>query len=563
MPRIADWKAKFTDADGKTYTLKEIMGGTFGELKAKELLAKKLKEEGSSMTAERAYELIKRERLRAPVQGNIQRTNEENFPFIRKDYGALDNYFKQFAKAMATEAEFGSDLRKLQKEIAKIPNKQARTDVESMFGYMFTPQNWDSDLGRVYNTAAAMETATKMTFSAVKVLFHSANAPLVMGGRVMPMVKALGHLAGDWKKTRENGYYIGTVMHGIDPAIMYMPETKTQHLLFKVTGFEYLYNLGRSIAGESARVYLDQYAIHDLKQGGHQADEARRLLKNTFLIGDHAIDEAARTGRWSPDDYKLAQVAFTNESLYSENPMQMPGLARQRIAGEGLSTTTKRVHMALRASYSLQSFSVKTYSMLREHLYDEVVLHHNYKPLAYAMVVAPVIGQMLQGAGAAVKGGTHRLAQFGMGKTHTEDAWDKWLAQFTGLKDKPAAAFLKLYIDGICSQWALERTKRLADALFNITIGDKDHKKAAQAEGRYLLNDEIEQDIGPIWTDTVMRPIEFTGEEIEAGAGKPGTFVPRTERNIVRHSEEMVPLLRQEPHVEEFVSPKNGKWAVP
>src|SRR5208337_989899 len=96
MPRIADWEAKFSDGQ-KTYTLREIMGGTFGELKAKELIAKKLREEGNSMTADRAYDLIKRERLRAPVQGNIQRSNETNFPFIRKDYGALDNYFKQFA----------------------------------------------------------------------------------------------------------------------------------------------------------------------------------------------------------------------------------------------------------------------------------------------------------------------------------------------------------------------------------------------------------------------------------------------------------------------------------
>ena len=102
-------------------------------------------------------------------------------------------------------------------------------------------------------------------------------------------------------------------------------------------------------------------------------------------------------------------------------------------------------------------------------------------------------------------------------------------------------------------------------ALFNIAISDKPSLKAAQAEGRYYLNDEIEQTLGPIWTDTVMRPIEFTGEEIEAGAGKPGTFIPRTEKNVVRNLEELTPLLRQEPHVEEFLSPKKKKahWAVP
>jgi hypothetical protein len=371
---------------------------------------------------------------------------------------------------------------------------------------------------------------------------------------------------------------------------MYMPETKTQHLLFKITGFEYLYNLGRSIAGESARVYLDQYAMDELKKGGNTEAKARRLLKNTFLIGDHAIDEAVARGKWTPEEYKLAQVAFTNESLYGDSPLQMPGLARQRIAGEGLSTTRKRINMALRASYSLQSFSVKTYSMLREHLWDEVMVYHNYKPLAYAMIVAPVIGQMLQGTGSGAKHVARRaavdipaavtaLARKVKGEDDVlprmweemdasgqgPDAWSKWLGQFTDPEQKSAAKFLKLYLDGICSQWALERTKRLADTLFNLSSDDKASKKTAAATGRYLLNDEIEQDIGPIWTDVVMRPWQFAGEEIEAGAGKPGTFWPRTEKNLVRQAEELSPLLRQEPHIEEMVKSKgkSGKWQVP
>ena len=71
-----------------------------------------------------------------------------------------------------------------------------------------------------------------------------------------------------------NAYYSGTVMQGVNPEVMYMPETRVQHALFKFTGFEKLYNLGRAIAGESARVYLDQYAMDDLKKGGNNEIES-------------------------------------------------------------------------------------------------------------------------------------------------------------------------------------------------------------------------------------------------------------------------------------------------
>ena len=261
------------------------------------------------------------------------------------------------------------------------------------------------------------------------------------------------------------------------------------------------------------------------------------------------------------EDYKLAQVAFTNESLYSDNPMQMPGLARRRVSGDGMDTSQKRINMALRASYSLQSFHMKTYSMLREHLWDEVMVYHNYKPLAYAMLVAPVIGQMLQATGAGVKAGVHRTGEKLRGKEHTEDSWDKWLAQFDDLKgNNKAAAFLKIYLDGICSQWALEREKRITDALMNAYLG---HNKQVAATGRYGWDDEIEETLGPIWTDAT-RPIRFGYEEIEALGGKTGTFGKRTLRNVVRQAEETIPFLRGMPDVEEMSKAKKStKWAVP
>jgi GGDEF domain-containing protein len=556
MPRMADWDAKFTDGTN-TYTLREIMGEGFGEERAKRLIEEKFKKEGrTDVTADAAFLAVERTRLRAPRRGNIHYTNEVNFPFIRKDLGALDNYFRQFAKAVATEREFGSDLGKLRKEIAKIPNERARTDVEHMFGYMFTPQNWDANLGKFYNFMSGAESWTKMTFSATKVLYHAGNLHTVLSGRVMPVASAVGHTFLHWREARDNAYMIGTIMEGVDPALMNLPETKSQRYAFKATGFEKLYNLGRVIAGETARSYLDKYAMKDLKKGGKSEENTRRLLRNTFLIGDAAINKAMETGKWGEEEYKLAQVGFANESMYGKNPLQMPKAARRRISGQHMDTFDRRLNMALRASYSLQSFSVKTYSMLREHLWDEVMIHHNYKPLAYAMIITPIIGQMLQGTGAGAKHFVKAGFEKARGREHEEDSWDKWLAQFTDIKDKPAAALLKIYIDGLCSQWALERTKRLADAMLNIAIGDKPSLKSAKATGMYLLNDEIEQDIGPIWVDTVMRPIKFAGEEIEAGAGKAGTFVGKSFSNFVHNTMDAYPLLRNSPDIEDLTKKK-------
>lgn len=550
MPAIADWDAKFNDGE-HTYTLREIMGETFDEQKARQLMEKKLRDnKDSDWTGASAYLAVKKLRLRAPKQGNINFTNEVNFPFIKKNYWALDNYFKQFAKAMALESEFGSDLGKLNRLISQIPNRQSRTDVEGMFGYMFTPQNWDRDLGKIYNAMAGFESMTKMTFSATKVLFHAFNSPLVLQGKTMPLVKGLLRTIGHPKEVMHNAYYIGTVMHGVDPAVMYLPETRVQKFAFKATGFEYIYNLGRGIAGESAKVYMDQYALKMLREGGTEAAEARRTLKNSFLMSDAVIDKAAADGKWTDEDYKLGQVAFTNESLYSDNPMQMPGLARRRISGVGLQSQERYLNMALRASYSLQSFSVKTYSMLREHLWQEVVEHHNYKPLAFAMVMAPVMGTALQAVGAGAKAFIHRGLEKGFGKPHSEDSWDKFIARFEALGgDHKAAAFFKLWLDGICSQWALERTKRLADATFDLAMGDR---KAVAAYGRYGWQDDVEQALGPIWTDA-FRPLRFSYEEWEALGGKPENYWQRTKKNVLRELEETIPFTRNVPHVEEQI----------
>jgi len=178
-----------------------------------------------------------------------------------------------------------------------------------------------------------------------------------------------------------------------------------------------------------------------------------------MLIGDKAIDDAIANGKWDDDSLGRAERAFTDKIAYSENPNQMPKTARMSMA-EGLTDAEKNFHAAARGMYMLQSFSIKTYSMLKENLYDEVVVHKNLKPLAPFLILYPLAGAALMAAKAGVTGGLHRAAEKVQGKAHTKDRWDTFMEEFKDSEKHPWLGSFKFYLDSLCTITGMERMKR-------------------------------------------------------------------------------------------------------
>ena len=146
----------------------------------------------------------------------------------------------------------------------------------------------------------------------------------------------------------------------------------------------------------------------------------------------------------------------------------------------------------------LQSFSIKTYSMLKENLYDEVVVHKNLKPLAPFLILYPLAGAALMASKAAVTGGFHRAAEKALGKAHQHDRWDTFLDEFRDIQKHPWAGALKFYLDSLCTITGMERTKRWTDIGMLAAMGES---KKVEGEARYFATDETEQGVGGLYSD--------------------------------------------------------------
>jgi len=315
--------------------------------------------------------------------------------------------------------------------------------------------------------------------------------------------------------------------------------------------FEAVYKLDRIITGESAKVYMEQYAMNDLKKGGTAAEHTRRILKDRFLIGDHAIDEAIHRGTFTPEDLAKGQTAFANLTVFSDNPLQMPARARMEI--NRLDTPwDKSTKRAIRMTYALKSYGIKATSLLREMMYDEMVVHHNFRMLPYVMFASPIVGEMILLMGQGAKHVAYKGMAGIQGKQAKEDSWDKHLKQLEDLGEHPdAVKATKELIDAVSMGYGLEMVSMLGKPLYDIAVGKP------EKSDQYWLPDAMEFLAGPFFAD-----IYRTGDEVEtlqkihSGKKHPEQKPKKYERSIMQYAAGQVPALRQVPQVQEEIESK-------
>lgn len=557
MPHMIDWDAELTDPEtGETKTLREIMGNDFGAAQRLKYLRAKARELGKpTEIAELWLEELRQKKLRTPTLGNVKRERSLNLPFIKKDFASLDSYMDQVSTAIALEDHFGSEMEKLGKEIAKLPNKQLRRDVLGAYQKIFEHQDWSSPIGELVRKGQSFEVVTKMLYSPLKVGWHVLHSTIGLGGRMVPTAKAIGKWAENPKAFMREKYYMGVVNMRLNPYLLEGGKNAAGNTFFKYTGFDKLYAWVRAIDGEAAKITMEQEALPALRKGGKAEKNMRRLLKEYFLIGDGAIDQALESGRWDEVSLAKAQRAFADKVAFSaENPLQMPALSRMSM-DESLTTEQKNVAAAIRASYMLQSFTVKTFSLLRESLYEEVVIHHNLRPLVPFLLLYPLAGQAMMGATAGAKAAVHRGWEKMRGKEHEHDQLDTWLQQFDDIKDHPFIGPLRIYLDGMLMAATLDRTKRVTDFLMLLGMGQK---KPAEDTVKYFPEDLIEEGVGTlaadIWSAMVTTPVK---EVRDAFFGSDKTHGTRMMNDLLKEIERLFPVTKG-PLQDDTPTPKTG-----
>jgi hypothetical protein len=521
-----DWDADVEYQDPHTgnterHPLKDVMKRTFPEEKHRDIMARLASRarnsDGTAVSPEAMDNWLRQHYRRGtPVQPNIQEQRTIEFPVLKNDWGVIDSYGDQLGKAIGIARNFGSEREKINELVAKIPSAGARRDITTIFDSILSPQQLSGNWRKFTNAFTAFTALTKMPLSFAKVPFHSLHMIYALHGDVRPMVKAAAKMMVDFKNVHDENVYMGTLARQTDftGAIEGWQSKGAQHWMFDVTGFNAMYNVSRIFASEAARIHMEQYAMNDLLKGGKRAEEARRILNHTMLIGDGDIDQAIANRRFSAEDIRRAQVAFANEVMFTDNPTEMPKWAREPITRETAGSAAN-VFKAMRLAYSMASFTVKTRMFLRKHIWDETFRYHNPKMLALFAVMEPIIGAGVTTVGSTLKSGIQRSIGGITGQPKKEDALDREKLLFEnawkgGWGKKGLAEKAELYIDLLTWGTAQEQVRLWGDMLLNVAASPK----KAIAEARYFGPDLLEGAVGPIWNSTVIRPLGWATDEV-------------------------------------------------
>jgi hypothetical protein len=155
---------------------------------------------------------------------------------------------------------------------------------------------------------------------------------------------------------------------------------------------------------------------------------------------------------------------------------------------------------------------------------------------------------LLKGAATAIPSGVHRGLEQATGAKHSQDSWDKYLDQFKALYgDHPAIAAMKLYVDGMCAQAALDMLRTFADPLMDALSGNR---KKATAEFEYLPKDLAEDIVGPGWSSVTINMLDLITGEAKALMAPEAKQATNAERAFVRWLESEFPSTRLIPGME-------------
>lgn len=422
MPHIFDYAKKIQVKDPRTgeeltFTLKQLLADN-------DLAAIKKDRIISAIAADRKIarseveNWIDSKRRKTPLAGNLERARKADLPFYRTDMGALFKYYAGVGEVFARTEQFGQDLEKLDDLIKQVPDTKARKNIKNIMTDAIAPAPWDEPASRFYSLLTTGAVTTKMVFSPIKVPFHLIHTGLVLE-QFRPMLKAILQSATNYSEIRQRLIQSGALADGVNAQVNMelASKMKASHLMLKYTGFNWLYQFDRIVAGQTSRNWMGDHALPELIRKSKNSARIREQLKETMLLTDSQIDAGIQRGRWTEDDFKHAASAFTNRVMFTSDSTEMPYLSRMRAPEYPM---IDNFAIAVRAAFALKSFMFKTSMLLKRSVFDEAK-KGNFKPMAMFFLAYPLAGAALRMTSAGVHAATGSPAAL---KKQEQD-WDE------------------------------------------------------------------------------------------------------------------------------------------
>lgn len=467
----------------QTFTLNDLLGKSLSEIKRQKIIA--TIEHNTGMKRAEIEDWIDAKRRRTPLAGNLERARQADLPFYRTDANVWMEYFEQLGEAVARADVFGQTREKLDAVAVQIPSKKGRDVVNQIFDGLLSKLPWDQQMGKWYSRWGTAEVLSKMTFSAVKVPFHLAHTAVVMEN-VGSVAKSVFQGAFSFGEMKERAQLAGVLVDQMKAGAMMEQAAgaKAANAMLKYEGFHWMYQFDRITANAAAQNWMERYALPKLMKKARSADHIRTQLKEKFLMDDKSIDAAVERGRWSQEDLNRGGAALTNRTLFTTDPTELAPAWRSR-SKEPVSDNLGAV---VRIATILKGFTFKTAMLIKEDILGEA-RRGNYRPLMYAAMVYPAVGEALQGLSAAARSAPAAVT----GNLH-HNALTKYADDLSDLFTDPSVAKLvHRWLDDVGHATALTMVSEVFDTL----AFPPKNKRAARFKVQKLATDEAFWAIGP------------------------------------------------------------------
>jgi hypothetical protein len=273
----------------------------------------------SRKMAEDRLETMHRDR---PLAGHIEKTRELNAGGYSKTPYDLFRYAREVGEAIARTEVFGQDRELLERKIMQIDHPKDRTTVRKIMDQLLAPKHVHRDASALTRFATNFVVLTKMPFSALPAMSQTFKAGIYTNNRAM--LTGLWHTMRDYQGSWHAALESGAILDAAWQHMMReMGAGGIAQKALDLYGFNMAHYWGRVVADQTARVFMEKYALPHL-QREPQSSYWNRIVKEKFGQSDASIQEAIAKGKWSAEALDRAGKRNADVTQFNYTQPEIP-----------------------------------------------------------------------------------------------------------------------------------------------------------------------------------------------------------------------------------------------